>query len=92
MGPEMSATHDDLQRSLGRVEGNQSQLEARMDRFERLVSDGFEKLEGSLSAIETRLAAIERKETERKGAWKVIVAVAGGVSAIVAALFKYLSA
>ena len=92
MGPEMSATHDDLQRSLGRVEGNQSQLEARMDRFERLVSDGFEKLEGSLSAIETRLAAIERKETERKGAWEVIVAVAGGVSAIVAALFKYLSA
>ena len=54
MGPQMSTTHDDLQRSLGRVEGNQSQLEARMDRFERLVSDGFEKLEGSLSAIETR--------------------------------------
>lgn len=88
----MPASHDDLQRSLGRVEGNQSQLEARMDRFEKLVTDGFEKLEGSLSAIDTRLAAIERKETERKGAWKVIVAVAGGVSAVVAALIKYLTA
>lgn len=88
----MPASHDDLQRSMGRVEGNQSQLEARMDRFEKLVTDGFEKLEGSLSAIDTRLAAIERKETERKGAWKVIVAVAGGVSAVVAALIKYLTA
>jgi hypothetical protein len=87
-GPDMSATHDDLQRSLGRVEGSQSQLEARMDRFEKLVSDGFDKLEGSLSAIDQRLAAIEKKETERKGAWKVIVMVAGGVSAVVAAVIK----
>lgn len=86
----MSATHDDLQRSLGRVEGSQSQLEARMDRFEKLVSDGFDKLEGSLSAIDKRLAAIESKETERKGAWKVIVGVASGVSAVVAVIAKYL--
>lgn len=88
----MTVSHDDLQRSLGRVEGNQSQMEARMDRFEKLVSEGFDKLEGSLTAIDKRLAAIERKETERKGAWKVIVAVAGGVSAVVAALIKYLTA
>lgn len=87
----MSTSHEDLQRSLGRVEGNQSQLEARMDRFEKLVSDGFEKLEGSLTAIDKRLAAIESKETERKGAWKVVVGVASGVSAVVAALVKYLT-
>lgn len=61
-----------------------------MDRFEKLVSDGFDKLEGTLSAIDTRLAAIERKETERKGAWKVIVGIAGGVSAAVAVIAKYL--
>lgn len=88
----MPASHDDLQRSLGRVEGNQSQLEARMDRFEKLVTDGFEKVEGSLAAIDKRLAAMEDKETERKGAWKVIVTVAGAVSAAVAALIKYLTA
>ena len=88
----MPTSHEDLQRSLGRVEGNQSQLEARMDRFEKLVSDGFEKLEGSLSAIDKRLAAIESKETERKGAWKVIVLVASGVSAVVAGIIKYLTA
>lgn len=88
----MTTSHEDLQRSLGRVEGNQSQLEARMDRFEKLVTDGFDKLEGSLSAIDQRLAAIERKETERKGAWKVIVLVASGVSAVVAGIIKYLTA
>lgn len=86
----MSVSHDDLQRSLGRMEGSQSAMEARMDRFETLVSEGFEKVEGSLAAIEKRLAAMEAKETERKGAWKVIVAVAGGVSAAVAGLVKYL--
>lgn len=61
-----------------------------MDRFEKLVTDGFEKVEDTLTAIEKRLAAIETKETERKGAWKVIVAVAGVVSAVVAALVKSL--
>lgn len=86
----MTTSHEDLQRSLGRVEGNQSQLEARMDRFEKLVSDGFDKLEGTLSAIDKRLAAIENKETERKGAWKVMVGVASGVSAAVAVIAKYL--
>lgn len=85
----MATSHEDLQRSLGRVEGNQSQLEARMDRFEKLVSDGFDKLESTLSAIDTRLAAIERREDQRKGAWKVIVGVAGGVSAVVAMIAKY---
>lgn len=88
----MATSHEDIQRSLGRVEGNQSQLEARMDRFEKLVTDGFEKVDGSLTAIDKRLAAMESKETERKGAWKVIVTVAGAVSAAVAALIKYLTA
>lgn len=86
----MTPDHAEMQRSLGRVEGNQSAMEARMDRFEKLVTDGFEKVEDTLTAIEKRLAAIETKETERKGAWKVIVAVAGVVSAVVAALVKSL--
>lgn len=86
----MTPDHAEMQRSLGRVEGNQSAMEARMDRFEKLVTDGFEKVEDTLTAIEKRLAAIETKETERKGAWKVIVAVASVVSAAVAALVKSL--
>ena len=61
-----------------------------MDRFEKLVTDGFEKVEDTLTAIEKRLAAIETKETERKGAWKAIVALAGAVGGAVAACVKYL--
>lgn len=99
----MSTSHEDLQRSLGRVEGNQSQLEARMDRFEKLVSDGFKELNDGITAwrnetseemaeLRKEVSDLKDKETERRGAWKVIVAVAGAVSAVVAALIKYLTA
>lgn len=54
-----------------------------MDRFEALVKDGFEKVEGSLTAIDQRLAAMEAKEVERKGAWKMGAAIAAFVSAFV---------
>jgi hypothetical protein len=86
----MTVNHDDLQRSLGRVEGNQGAMEARMDRFEALVSGGFEKVEKTLEAIDKRLAAIEARESERKGAWRAIVVISTTVSAVVAALVKYL--
>lgn len=82
--------HDDLSRSLGRVEGNQDGFRERMDRFERLVEDGFEKVEGTLDKIDKRLATIELRESERKGAWRVIVFVSGVVSAGVTGLIKFL--
>lgn len=80
----MTTIHDDLQRGLGRVEGNQEAMEARMDRFEKLVSDGFENVEGSLDKISSRLGQIEDRESERKGAWKVMAFVASLVSSMVA--------
>lgn len=83
--------HSDLQRSLGRVEGNQSAMEARMDRFESLVKDGFEKVEDALGTIDKRLAQIEQRESERKGAWKTLVAIAAGVSGLVGYLVNYLT-
>lgn len=83
-------SHDDLQRSLGRVEGNQDSMEKRMDRFERLVSEGFEKLERGLGGIEKRLDTIEDKELERKTAWRVVAAVATVVSAAVSALVGWI--
>lgn len=86
----MSASHDDLQRSLGRVEGNQSQLEARMDRFEKLVSDGFKEIGEAIAEVRKEVSNLKDKETERRGAWKVIVAVSAFVSGLVAAATKYL--
>jgi hypothetical protein len=84
------ATHNDLQRSLGRVEATQSALEARMDRFEKLVTEGFDKIDEGLERIDKRLTALEAKESERKGAWGVIVTVSGVVGGLAAALVKYL--
>lgn len=80
---------DDLQRSLGRVEGAQKAMEDRLTKLEDAVAEGFADVKQGLEAISRRLEAIEATETERKGAWKVIVAVAGVVASGVAALFKY---
>lgn len=85
----MSTSHDDLQRSLGRVEGNQSAMEARMDRFEKLVTEGFEKVEKTLSEMQRELGEIKAKESERKGAWKIIATIAATVSALVVAALKH---
>lgn len=65
-------------------------MEKRLDHIEKAVADGFEKVGEGLDKIDKRLAQIEAKEAERKGAWKVIALVAGGVSAVVASAVKYL--
>lgn len=75
-------THDDLERSLGRVEGNQQATRERMDRFEKLVSDGFSDVGDALNEIKSRLGQIEARENERKGAWMVLVGIASVVSSV----------
>lgn len=78
-------THTDLQRDMGRVE-------ASLEALEKVVSQGFSEIKAEIVDLKKEVADLRRAETERKGAWKVIVAVAGGVSAVVAALIKYLTA
>lgn len=72
--------HDDLHRDIGRMEGRLDAMESRL-----------EKMEAMLERIDGRLAKIEQQETERRGAWKVIVAISGIVSALVAAAYKYIT-
>lgn len=79
----MTASHDDLQRSLGRVEGSQSAMGDRLDRLEKIIEDGFAELR-------REIAELKADKSERKGAWKVVAFVAGTVGAAVAALVKYL--
>ncbi len=67
------SSNDDLQRSLGRVEGNQSAMESRMDRLEKMMNEGFERVMTKLDDIDVRTKEIENTEHQRKGAWKVIV-------------------
>ena len=82
--------HDDLQRSLGRIEGKQSAMEERVGRFERLVSEGFEKVEGALERIDKRLGEIEARESERKGTWRILATLGGMIGAGLTALIEYL--
>lgn len=83
-------THTELQRDVGRVEGTLAAVEKRMDKLETTVTEGFEKVEQGLGKIDRRLAAIEAREAERKGAWKVVSAIAAAVAAVVASAVKYL--
>lgn len=87
----MSVSHEDINRAVGRVEGNQDGFRERMDRFEQMLNDGFEKVGTALEKIDTRLKRIEAGEQERKGAWRVVLAISGIVSACVAAAYKYLT-
>lgn len=70
---------DDLNRALGMVEGELKGVSTRMDNIEIL-----------LQRIDDRLSAIEKLESERKGAQKFAVWVSGligGIVATAAALF-----
>lgn len=76
-------THDDLHRDLGRMEGAFGAMEDRLDKLEKMVSDGFQKLD-------ERLARIEERESERKGAFQLgnwLIGAACGFAAFIASYF-----
>lgn len=76
-------SHYDIQRDLGRVEGRQAAMGAQLEKLEKAVDEGFREVTESLEAINARLGKIETAETERKGAWKAIAALAAFVAGIV---------
>ncbi len=87
----MTPTHDDLERSLGRVEGHQSEMESRMDRFEKLVSEGFKELGDAIHELRKEIGDLKANESERKGVWRIIALISGVVSAVVASIVKYMA-
>ena len=90
-----SPTHQDLSRELGRVETMQEALADRMDRFEKIVTDGFDKIDGKLDKFSDRLAALEASEQKRSGAWgaseKMLAAFGGIVLLILGGVGSWLS-
>lgn len=66
-------THTDLHRDIGRMEGR---LDAVENRLAQMVA--------ALERIDERLAKIETRENERRGAWMVLVALGSLVSGLVA--------
>lgn len=78
-------SHVDIYRSIGALEQGMRETERRLDQLEKAVTDGFKE-------IKTGLEEIKARESERRGAWKTIVAVAGFVSAFVTLAVKWLLA
>lgn len=83
-------SNGDLERSLGRVEGDleatKTAMERRMDRIEQLMTQGFADLKNSIGRISDDVSQLKTRETERKGGWRVVVAIASFISGIVASL------
>lgn len=66
--------HADIHRDLGKVEAG---LEALKD----MVKQGFSDTNDRLEKLETRMAAMETKESERKGAFQLGHWLVGAISA-----------
>lgn len=66
-------THSDLHRDIGRMEGR---LDAMEHRLAQMVA--------TLERIDSRLATIETRENERRGAWVALVALGSLLSGLVA--------
>lgn len=77
---------------MGRVEASLEALEKAVTKGFSDAKADFNELKGEMADLKREVADLRRAETERKGAWKVIVAVSGAISAAVAAAIKYLSA
>lgn len=77
-------SHSELQRDVGRVEGTLGAMGDRLDKLEEAMDKGFDKVGAGLEKIDKRLAVIESREAESKGAWKVVVVVATAVSGVIA--------
>jgi len=73
----------ELQRELGRIEMSQEAMSDRMDRFEKIVTDGFEKLENKLDKYADRITVLEASENKRAGAWSASEKVLASIGAIV---------
>ena len=80
----MTMTHDDINRSLGRVEGEMRALHDRLDRLEAFFEESMREIKESLKRLETRADAQDALEQRRKGAaaviWPAITAISAAVS------------
>lgn len=75
-------THGDIQRDMGRMEGKQDAMGARLDRLEKIIEAGFEKVDEGFEKISERLTVLEADKAERKGMLVALAAIGGAVGTI----------
>lgn len=77
-------SHDDIHRDIGR-------MEAGLESLKEVVREGFKGSNERLDKLESRMAALEGKESERKGGWRYLAALAGllgTIGGLIAGFFK----
>lgn len=72
----MTPNHNDLNRALGRVEGDVGAVKQSIERIEKAVSEGFKD-------VGDRLDALEAKENQRKGALSALMIFSGFVGGLI---------
>ncbi|MBF5091269.1 hypothetical protein F1640_14870 [Novosphingobium sp. NBM11] len=86
----MTTSNDDLNRSLGRLEGDVTAMKDRMDRLEKAIVAGMEELKNALREVQADVAEIKAREDQRRGAWRVLVGISTVIGAAVSAAVTYL--
>lgn len=80
----MTMTHDDINHSLGRVEGEMRAMHDRLDRLEAFFEESMREIKESLKRLESKQDAQDALEQRRKGAfavlWPVVVSISSAVS------------
>ena len=69
--------HSDLNRALGRMEGNQDAMGARLDRLEQIIEAGFAELR-------KEIAELKATENQRKGVIATLMVLSGAIGGLVA--------
>lgn len=86
-------THDDINRSLGLVEGEMRAVHDRLDRLEAFFEESMREIKESLKRLETKQDAQDALEQRRKGAaaviWPAIMAISSAVSIAATWLFNH---
>lgn len=75
-------THNELQRDMGRMEGKQDAMGARLDRLEKIIEDGF-------AEVRREIAELKADKSERKGALAVLAIVASVIGGVVAFVVEH---
>lgn len=74
--------HTDIQRDMGRMEGKQDAMGARLDRLEKIIEDGF-------AEVRREIAELKAEKAERKGALGMLGIMAGVVGGAISLVVEW---
>lgn len=86
-----ACSHDDLNRSLGRLEGDVKSVSDRIDRLEDNLDQRFDRLDTAIDGLLTRMDRQDALENQRKGVFAVVAVLAASIGSIVTGVLAWLA-